>query len=248
MFLLTLLAANVAVSTTDASSQRGNNIVATGVATPQTSQSATVSAPTTPATSSATLAGQSPVSTPPTVFSPDQLSEQQVLTRVKAAAAAIVASEFTVAPKEVLAFVNPVGAFQFACKNNMDLLHVVREVFIRGSTIEVNLADLASEFSIDVNILVGMTNWYDLYEYSKEKKEPLMMVMRQYVRMQIDDKQRTKQNKPKSASLEGFENELDCLKKFRPVPDGRPFRKERKEEIQRNKKNKKLKELRGINE
>lgn len=195
------------------------------------------------------LEAETEYATSPEPPRPESMMEEEKLTRVTAACS-IVASELSVSTEDVLDFIDAVPLYDFAVKNDLDLVYTVRETHKRASAISTNLDALAAEYMSDRQELGKLLNWFDVYEYAVQQGVTLLDGMRQAMKWANgEEEQATKQSYwgPKPKRLAGLsERELERMKAFKGFPDGKATRFNKKSTSRTNKgREKKLQEKRG---
>ena len=222
------------------------------VATP-TKSSSTSSSPTSTSKSNSPTANEKP----------ESLKTAEIETRVKAACICV-GADYNMTLDEVLYFIPVDQVYAYAHDSETDLTEVVREVVKRSIAIEEGLDMLATETGIDRKDLDGVTNWFDVFEYSVVHKIYLLQVMRLALStygahlVGVDVEGSFKTNKTTSTSETekpknkvereevAFKHELERLRQARSIPDGKASRHEQREERQRKSRDKKVNQARGF--
>ena len=163
----------------------------------------------------------------------------------------MVAPEFSATKEEVLDLVVPVQTYEYSVAEGIDLMEVVRSVAARAIAVNSALDELAAEEGVD-RAALGQTrrlNWYTVYELARDRNVELMLVMKEALAwLREQDKPRTGSKKQQSRASVLFQQDMERMKKFKGVPDGRSIREEAASKKRQDKKDKKLAELRGNRE
>ena len=188
----------------------------------------------------------------------------EIETRVKVACA-LVGADYNMTLGQVMDFIPVDQVYAYAHDEEMDLTEVVREVLKRSMAVDEGLELLAAETQIERKDLDGLTNWFDVFEYSAVHQIYLLEVMRfalqtygaHLLRADVNEEDSVKTDTAKSDSGKAksklgrdkvaFKHELDRLRQSKGLLDGKASRHEKREDRQRKNRDRKVNQARGFN-
>ena len=163
-----------------------------------------------------------------------------------AGAVTLVAAEFSVTPAEIKEMISAEEGYLYAEENDLDLVETLRTGYARAVSLMKMLKKFSQEYSIDMDRLKNLTDWYDIIDNARSEFADSEKAMRSYLVSYLNSQQKSSsQAAPMPSKIRAQEEDRLSVFKCHPSKEAKKMREEMQKRLQSEKREKKLKQARA---